>query len=204
MHVRQLRLFAMVVHLTACARSAARAHVDAGPLLDPTPQLLAAAETLGSSLEEIADSVEMRTMPPSSQPRSAPLAGNFEISSAFGIRRDPFLDQLRPHRGIDLAAARGTPVRATAPGLVFAAGARSGYGILVEIDHGGGYETRYAHLGRTRVATGQWVSQGQVIGYVGSTGRSTGPHLHYEVLRDRRRVDPDRFLEGQARLPRAQ
>jgi murein DD-endopeptidase MepM/ murein hydrolase activator NlpD len=97
------------------------------------------------------------------------------------MRYHPILGGTRFHSGIDLAAPAGTPVVATSSGRVEMAGWSGGYGILVELDHGGSVETRYAHLSAVAVRPGQQVKAGQVIGYVGSTGRSTGPHLHYET-----------------------
>lgn len=103
------------------------------------------------------------------------------LTSDFGMRTHPVLGGRRKHRGIDLAAPRGTPVYATADGIVNRANWFSTYGLFVGIDHGAELETRYAHMSRLAVAEGQWVNKGDIIGYVGSTGRSTGPHLHYEV-----------------------
>ncbi|MCP3054484.1 M23 family metallopeptidase [Aurantimonas marianensis] len=125
-------------------------------------------------------------------PISEPLPGS-RLSSSFGIRSDPFLGRRGLHSGDDYAAATGTPVPATAPGTVTKAGRAGGYGNLVEIDHGNGITTRYAHMSRVDVAVGQTVAKGTKIGEVGSTGRSTGPHLHYEVRRAGRAVDPARF-----------
>ncbi|WP_206454085.1 M23 family metallopeptidase [Aurantimonas marina] len=125
-------------------------------------------------------------------PISEPLPGS-RLSSSFGIRSDPFLGRRGLHSGDDYAAASGTPVPATAPGTITKAGRAGGYGNLVEIDHGNGITTRYAHMLRVDVAVGQTVAKGTKIGEVGSTGRSTGPHLHYEVRRNGRAVDPARF-----------
>jgi murein DD-endopeptidase MepM/ murein hydrolase activator NlpD len=97
------------------------------------------------------------------------------------------------HAGIDLAAATGTPVKATAPGVVRFAGAAAGYGNSVVLDHGTGVESRYGHLDTVGVARGQRVERGQAIGLSGNTGRSTAPHLHYEVIVDGRPVDPRRL-----------
>jgi len=112
------------------------------------------------------------------------------LSSGFGMRFHPILNYSRMHQGIDFAAPTGTPVVASAGGRVAQAGWGGGYGNLIVIDHGKGMRTRYAHLHRMNVKTGQQVSQGQVIGQVGSTGMSTGPHLHYEVWQNGRPVDP--------------
>jgi murein DD-endopeptidase MepM/ murein hydrolase activator NlpD len=103
------------------------------------------------------------------------------MSSNFGMRNHPVLGGRRNHQGIDLAAPTGTPVYATADGIVSRADWFSSYGLYISIEHGGEMQTRYAHLSRLAVADGERVRKGQIIGYVGSTGRSTGPHLHYEV-----------------------
>ena len=111
-------------------------------------------------------------------------------SSGFGMRFHPILNYSRMHQGVDFAASTGTPVVASAAGRVAQAGWGGGYGNLIVIDHGKGMRTRYAHLHRMNVRAGQQVAQGQVIGQVGSTGMSTGPHLHYEVWQNGRPVDP--------------
>ncbi len=119
------------------------------------------------------------------------------LSDGFGYRRDPFTRARRMHYGADFAAPRGTPVYATANGTVTQVKRVSGYGKLVEIDHGYGYVTIYAHLNNQFVRRGQKVQRGDQIGAVGNTGRSTGPHLHYEVQVDGEPVDPlDFFYEG--------
>lgn len=112
------------------------------------------------------------------------------LTSLFGPRLHPTLGGWRRHKGIDVAAPHGTPVRAASDGTVSVSGWQGGYGIAVRIQHPGGVETRYAHLSRTAVSAGQTVSAGDVIGYVGSTGRSTGAHLHYEVRRGQTAIDP--------------
>jgi murein DD-endopeptidase MepM/ murein hydrolase activator NlpD len=112
------------------------------------------------------------------------------VSSAFGIRRDPFTHTMQFHKGIDLAAPAGTSVRAAISGTVVFSGTERGYGNTVVIRHGDQLETRYAHLGRTDVKAGDVVREEDIIGSVGSTGRSTGPHLHFEVTRLGEAVDP--------------
>jgi murein DD-endopeptidase MepM/ murein hydrolase activator NlpD len=106
---------------------------------------------------------------------------NASLTSSFGMRTHPVLGGRRAHKGIDLAASTGTPVYATADGLVEMAQWYSSYGNYIQIGHGNDMETRYAHLSRIVALEGSWVKKGDLIGYVGSTGRSTGPHLHYEV-----------------------
>ncbi|MEM6585473.1 MAG: M23 family metallopeptidase, partial [Pseudomonadota bacterium] len=112
------------------------------------------------------------------------------LSSAYGMRVHPVLGRRKRHKGIDLAAPTGTPVYATADGSVSRADRSRTYGLVIYLDHGADLETRYAHLSRMVVADGQDVKKGDVIGYVGSTGRSTGPHLHYEVRVDGVAVNP--------------
>ena len=118
------------------------------------------------------------------------------VSSGFGPRRDPFHRRRAFHSGMDFKAPTGTPVRATGAGKITKVGRQGGYGLTVEVHHGNGIVTRYAHLSRILVKRGQKVVAGQAIGRVGSTGRSTGPHLHYEVRVDNRAVNPARFLRA--------
>ncbi len=122
-------------------------------------------------------------------------AGIEKITSSFGYRRDPFNGSSAMHSGIDFKGAHGSPIFATAMGKVTYAGWRSGYGKVVEVTHGNGLMTRYAHLSRIGAKVGQRVEAGDTIGGLGSTGRSTGPHLHFEVRINNRAVDPRRFLE---------
>src|SRR5690606_31639182 len=119
------------------------------------------------------------------------------FTSGYGVRSDPFRGAAAMHAGIDLAGPAGTPIYATADGVVAEAEYnRGGYGNLVKINHGRGIETRYAHLSSMTVSPGQRVSRGQVIGRMGSTGRSTGSHLHYEVRIDGRAVNPIPFMKS--------
>ncbi|MCW5716699.1 MAG: M23 family metallopeptidase [Bauldia sp.] len=115
---------------------------------------------------------------------------NLNITSGYGVRRDPFLGQSAMHTGIDFGVYSGTAVHATGPGRVTFAGTNGGYGKMVEIDHGNGITTRYAHLSSISVRVGQDVARGATIARSGSTGRSTGPHLHYEIIRSGRTIDP--------------
>jgi murein DD-endopeptidase MepM/ murein hydrolase activator NlpD len=117
-------------------------------------------------------------------------------SSGFGIRTDPFTGHMASHPGLDFPAPRMTPVFATAAGFVSYTGPRGGYGNVVEIDHGHGFKTRFAHLAALSVKAGQHVDIHQSIGAIGSTGRSTGPHLHYEVWVDGRPRNPEPFLRA--------
>ena len=121
-------------------------------------------------------------------------------TSSFGYRVDPFIGRMAMHTGIDLRLSRGAPVHATAAGKVDSAGYNGGYGNMVDIDHGNGLVTRYGHLASITVKEGQSVKIGDVIGLLGSTGRSTGPHLHYEIRIHDAPVDPLRFLRAGAKL----
>lgn len=132
-------------------------------------------------------------------PLRKPMAGGIDVSSSFGYRVDPFLGRGALHSGLDMRAETGTPVLATAAGKVVTADYTGGYGNLVEIDHGGGIATRYGHMSAILVSEGQTVAAGTAVGRVGSTGRSTGPHLHYEVRLDDEATDPARFIRA-ARL----
>jgi murein DD-endopeptidase MepM/ murein hydrolase activator NlpD len=118
------------------------------------------------------------------------------LTSGFGMRTHPVLGGRRGHKGIDLASSTGTPIRATADGVVGRADWFSSYGLYVSLEHGGQIETRYGHMSRLNVAAGQLVKKGDIIGYVGSTGRSTGPHLHYEVRIAGTAVNPVPYMQG--------
>ena len=129
-------------------------------------------------------------------PLRKPLSGALDLTSSFGYRLDPFLGRPALHSGLDMRAETGTPARATAAGTVSSAEWSGGYGNLVEIDHGNGLSTRYGHLSAILVQEGQKVVAGDVVSRVGSTGRSTGPHLHYEVRIDDEATDPSRFVKA--------
>lgn len=133
-------------------------------------------------------------------PYRKPVVGNVEFSSGFGVRSDPFLGRPAMHTGLDFRASTGDPVRVTANGRVVNAGWSGGYGRMVQVDHGNGLSTRYGHLSEINVKVGEQVKIGQVIGAVGSTGRSTGPHLHYETRIGGEAVDPQKFLRAGVRL----
>lgn len=129
-------------------------------------------------------------------PLSRPMSDEYEISSGFGLRKDPFRKRPAMHAGVDFRGATGSPVHATSSGIVILAGRSGGYGNKVEIRHDGGVTTHYAHLSIISVRTGQKVEPGDIIGRVGSTGRSTGPHLHYETRVDGRAIDPVKFWKA--------
>ncbi len=133
-------------------------------------------------------------------PLRKPIAGDIDESSPFGIRTDPIVHEAAMHTGIDFRGDTGDPIRATAAGTVTIAGWSGGYGKMVEIDHGNGLATRYGHLSEIDVSVGDKVRIGQVIGKLGSTGRSTGPHLHYETRVNGEAVNPEKFLNAGERL----
>jgi murein DD-endopeptidase MepM/ murein hydrolase activator NlpD len=128
-------------------------------------------------------------------PSRAPLQG-LRLTSEFGMRWHPILGRMKAHEGVDLAAPVGTPVFATADGVVEKAEWFGGYGLCVQIEHGGSLETRYGHMSRLNVASGQTVHKGDIVGFVGTTGRSTGPHLHYEVRVNGAAVNPLPYMQG--------
>jgi murein DD-endopeptidase MepM/ murein hydrolase activator NlpD len=133
-------------------------------------------------------------------PVRKPVSGEIDLSSPFGVRVDPFLRIPAMHTGLDFRGEVGDPIRATAAGTVTVAGWTGGYGKMVEIDHGNGLSTRYGHLSRIDVNVGDKIRIGEVVGRLGSTGRSTGPHVHYETRIDGEPVDPQKFLNAGAKL----
>jgi murein DD-endopeptidase MepM/ murein hydrolase activator NlpD len=149
-----------------------------------------------SALENV---IVGRKITESVRPEGRPV-GEGAISSYFGERSDPFTGEEGFHKGLDFAGTAGEPVVAVAAGVVTWAGERSGYGTLVEINHGNGYVTRYAHNQNVLVAVGQTVTRGEHIALMGSTGHSTGPHVHFEVLHNGTQIDPLTFVK---RLPQA-
>ncbi|MEE4201176.1 peptidoglycan DD-metalloendopeptidase family protein [Erythrobacter sp.] len=153
--------------------------------LDPRFERLGLSLARMSALEAALDGV----------PQVVPAADK-RITSRFGFRRDPFNGKSAMHNGIDFKGARGSPIYAAARGEISFAGRRGGYGNVVEIAHGNGMTTRYAHLSRIDVKAGQSIAAGEVLGGLGSTGRSTGPHLHFEVRVNGRAVNPRPFLES--------
>ena len=132
----------------------------------------------------------------SAQPSGQPVVGKMEVSSEFGVRSNPFGGSSREvHEGLDFVGEQGDIIAATGDGKVTQAGANGGYGISVMIDHGHGYETLYAHMSKAHVKVGDRVKRGQIIGYIGSTGRSSGPHLHYGLYKNDKAIDPRTFLK---------
>ena len=160
-------------------------------------RMLEASEQVASCLRQQLDLLLNRVASRNAALMAIPSARPVEqarLGSLFGNRVDPFNGHLAFHSGVDFAAPSGTQVRTAAGGRIQATGALGGYGYRVEVDHGNGLVTRYAHLSRIFVREGQVITPGQLLGAVGSTGRSTGPHLHFEVLRDGQFIDPQRFL----------
>ncbi len=159
--------------------------IPASPLHQP-PVSVPASVTVGAP--------ETQSAQPQTAPTEYVLPATGRLTSGYGTRNDPFTGALRFHHGIDIALNRGTPVGSVASGEVLFVGRRGGYGHVVEIDHGRGETSLYAHLGETSVAAGQAIGLGQVIGLSGSSGRSTGPHLHFEIRRDGSSIDPATVL----------
>jgi murein DD-endopeptidase MepM/ murein hydrolase activator NlpD len=160
---------------------------------DPFERQLARIRATGEGNEELARALER-------VPVMKPLAGGAEVTSGYGVRVDPFIKQLALHTGVDLRGEHGDPVKAAGAGRIAQAGYNGGYGLMVEIEHGNGLNTRYAHLSAVTVSEGQKVKAGELIGRIGTTGRSTGPHLHYEVRINGEAVDPQRYLRAGLRL----
>jgi hypothetical protein len=149
-------------------------------------------ELENASTEELLKMVRQRKVRLDHMPTINPCDGF--VSRGFGMHNDPFTGSYQMHKGIDIAAPKGTPVHASADGVVIGTTYQAGLGNLVVIDHGNGYATTYGHLSKIMVATGHKVARGEVIGLVGSTGYSTGPHLHYEVHENGRAVNPSKYI----------
>lgn len=170
-----------------------------GPMDEYGMSLSERVETQFSQLQ-LAESIFLRAWGSHSEnhplimntPTMAPADG--WISSGFGYRFSPFTNRRTHHKGIDFAAEIGTPIKAPAHGRVSRVGYDKGYGNHITIDHGNGLSTKYAHCSKTFVQEGEKIQRGQLIGLVGNTGRSTGPHLHYEVRRDGVAINPRKYL----------
>ena len=168
-----------------------------GPLVPLGPD--AFEQALAEARRQIEEETHLRRVA-ATLPFRQPLPGELAFTSTFGARLDPFTRGYALHTGVDMRAETGAPVRATAAGRITAAEYAGGYGNMVEVDHGRGLVTRYAHLSAAAVSVGQRVEAGNVVGFAGSTGRSTGSHLHYETRIDGEPVDPQRFLRAGAQL----
>ncbi|MGV8930421.1 MAG: peptidoglycan DD-metalloendopeptidase family protein [Brevundimonas sp.] len=173
-----------------------------GPLVEARdPRALAAVldvdEAFAVRIRHAADNLsDMRSLADAAEGMPFRRPTSSRTTSGFGVRFDPFNGRPALHQGQDFAAPLNTPIYAPAPGIVSFVGVRSGYGNTVEIDHGRGFKTRYAHLNATAVQPGQRITLGQRVGAMGTTGRSTGVHLHYEVWMDGRPQNPARFMRA--------
>jgi murein DD-endopeptidase MepM/ murein hydrolase activator NlpD len=162
-------------------------------LLDRTlDDLVNRARVQSSSFKDLINKLDEKAYLRSRTPSVIPVQGWF--MSGFGYRLDPFTGLIKMHEGIDIAAPVGTPIVAPADGSVAATGEKPGFGITIEIDHGYGLVTFYAHLQRTKVEPGMNVRRGDIIGYIGTTGKTTGPHLHYEVRLASTPVNPINYI----------
>ena len=175
-----------------------------GPLLParPEPAAVDDLDAIESRLVEIerqialvSDAAALQNLERMRLPSHLPVAGA-HLGSSFGNRDDPFTGRRAFHAGLDFSAGQGTAIRAAAGGTVMFAGFKPDFGWVVEIEHGNGLTTRYAHASRLRIRAGALVTPGDLIAEVGSTGRSTGAHLHFEVLRNGEAIDPRRYLAG--------
>jgi hypothetical protein len=166
---------------------------DVQALLTDVDFLNRKAELQEASFNEILNALEAKANSLRHQPSIRPVGAGY-ISSSFGRRRDPFTGLMAMHKGIDFSTRKGTPVVATADGVVASAGRNGGYGLAVLIDHGNGMKTRYAHCNTISVKAGERVKRGQIIGAAGMTGRATAVNVHYEVLLAGKPVDPAPYL----------
>jgi murein DD-endopeptidase MepM/ murein hydrolase activator NlpD len=172
-------------------------HLGTEELLEAADQQLDSVDALkGVVMPAVGDFVARRAAAPYGMPLLAPV----RFSSFYGARPSPFGGKREFHTGIDMAVPSGTPIYATAPGVVLAANFAGGYGNRVLLDHGYELKTLYGHLSKISIKPGAWIERGQLIGYVGSTGRSSGPHLHYGVYSQRKPVDPKPYLEMNSTL----
>jgi murein DD-endopeptidase MepM/ murein hydrolase activator NlpD len=195
----------MLGRVPKASASSASAAGRGGPMLPPRASgELTAIDVAAMNLRlheiekqiaQVANAATLQHLELQHLPTHLPLQGA-ELSSSFGNRDDPITGRRAFHAGVDFAAAHGTPIRAAAAGTVIFADFNAAYGWSVEIAHGNGLVTRYAHASRLLVARGAAVRQGETIAQVGSSGRATGPHLHFEVLKDGDATDPRRYLAG--------
>ena len=152
-------------------------------------------QSRNEQLNVLQDVLLSKLLQQESRPVGRPIKKGW-ISSYYGMRTDPFTGKMEMHKGMDFASKAGTEIQAVASGIVTWSGKRYGYGNLVEINHGNGYTTRYGHNAELLVEIGDAVQKGDPISLMGSTGRSTGPHVHFEVLKNDRQVDPIRFVQS--------
>ncbi len=177
-----------------------------GPLVNAHPmteldlqaailQLTQAVDSRDDALSTVEAEILQQSVLKDMLPNSSPIAAAYN-SSSYGWRIDPFNGNKAFHEGLDFTANTGTPIRAAADGIVSSAERTPDYGNIVKIDHGAGLETRYAHASKLLVKAGERVVKGQIVAEVGSTGRSTGPHLHYEIRLNGNSLDPRKYLHG--------
>jgi murein DD-endopeptidase MepM/ murein hydrolase activator NlpD len=199
---RARRMRSVLADLGINASRAPAEGATGGPFVPVTPPQSAASafETLLYRINVARAQIDRYRQTLVAVPVRKPLIGEIEMTSPFGTRMHPLLGRLAIHTGIDLRGNLGVPVRATATGHVTIAGRAGGYGNMVEISHGNGLATRYGHLSAISVKTGQFVRIGEMVGRIGSTGLSTGPHLHYETRANGEAVDPQKFLSAGLRL----
>ena len=189
-----LTIAASPVQAQTNAAAAATGEIDMSKVVAPDDDDADAGFTeLFARWENPAQPAAAVVRPAVSVPSRMPLE-NARMTSDYGMRTHPVLKRRLGHKGVDLAASTGTPIYATADGFVSKAEYFSSYGNFVSIEHGARIQTRYAHMSDIAVADGTWVEKGDLIGYVGSTGRSTGPHLHYEVRIDGQAVNPVPYM----------
>ncbi len=160
------------------------------------PSLIANLRKTVETVDEIKSYLHIQKDIYTSTPRGFPVPG--EISSGYGKRPDPFSGEVLFHTGVDISCAKNTPIRATADGIVSYAGWLQDSGNIVVLEHGFGFSTIYAHNQKNAVHIGQKVKRGDVIGYVGATGKATGAHLHYEVWKDGKNVNAEKYLSGRS------
>jgi hypothetical protein len=166
-----------------------------GDMVKETDSLARTIEDRELKLSMLEDLIMNRELQKEIRPSGYPVKGGW-ISSPYGKRKDPFTGRVSFHPGVDIPARKGAPIMAAASGIVSFSGVRHGYGNVVEIRHGNGFATRYAHCSKRLVKAGDTVSKGQIVALVGSTGRSTGPHLHFEVSQNGVRVNPTQYLRA--------
>lgn len=175
------------------------AFAQGGPFIDPASNTISSSRFLqhANRAASAIDELEAYYAALKNIPLSSPLTVSRRYTSGFGIRRDPLSPKrYSSHYGIDFAAPYASPITATAEGVVKSAGRRSGWGNMVEIDHGNGFITRYAHMSKITVKRGQTINLHDKVGELGNTGRSTGPHIHYEILFRGKHLNPKRFIEA--------
>jgi murein DD-endopeptidase MepM/ murein hydrolase activator NlpD len=169
------------------------APVDAVDLLGALTALTALLNDRARQLDVLEHLLLTRKLENRVEPRGEPVDTGW-VSSYFGRRNDPFHGRVAHHAGVDFAGRQGSPIKAVADGVVKWSGTRSGYGLLVEVNHGNGLTTRYGHNSKNLVKVGDRIARGETIALMGSTGRSTGPHLHFEVLENGRSRDPMAYI----------